>query len=333
MQTGNERGRVVSVRRVALPGDDASVWALCEAASSSNDLGDPRLGAPLDVVIGETEIGLVGEYVDGETLRNLLGVSMLTRRPLPTSVVLRVVVDVLEALSAAARLWERRLGSAEPVHACVMPDLILVPGFGDAMLIDVGLAGLLIEPLRLFDEAEFVSYTAPERLTGSRVADATAAVFSIGVVLWEMLTNRTLFGASSRVTTRMRVHGEADSAAGRRDAAREVAARVSAMPIPVSILARSLGKKFGVRLTSIAARALERDRKLRWPTPDDLAEQLRQLPVELATSAEVAAALHERMRHATEARKETLERLLTTGKASGSTPPDSKRDTLRPATE
>src|SRR6185295_66674 len=89
---------------------------------------------------------------------------------------------------------------------CVSPDLALVAGFGETLLLEAGLSGLVASLRKLTNEPEFAGYTAPERHTALPQVDPRSAVFSVGVLVHEMLSNRPLFFPSARhATARMRI--------------------------------------------------------------------------------------------------------------------------------
>jgi serine/threonine-protein kinase len=86
------------------------------------------------------------------------------------------------------------------IHADVSPSNVLIAG-GAAKLVDFGLAQLLDDPSHLGGEpAEFVfgtpSYIAPEMIRGLG-AEAKSDQYSLGVVLFEMLTGAPPFRAKS----------------------------------------------------------------------------------------------------------------------------------------
>lgn len=326
--SGGEQGRVVVVRRVALRGDDGLAWTLCEAASAAGVLRDPRVCATLDVAVGDDEIGLVSEYVDGEPLRALLGIAMLTRQPLPRKVALRIVADLLEAIDVAAALWARTNGSPGAVFGCVTPDMALVASFGEALLIDVGLGGMAAELGGRSREFDFVAYTAPERLKPSGPADPRAAVFSATVMLYEMLTNRPLFSASARHSTaRMRIEGGVAVPEAHALAAR-VALDVRSLPVPRLDTLRKI-EPVSRRVADVVARGLARDPERRWSTPTEMGAEIAALGAdEVDERSEVAVALEEIMRQSIVRRRQELRRMLR-GRRS-SRPPDSGRETLKP---
>jgi serine/threonine-protein kinase len=117
-------------------------------------------------------------------------------------VALRIVLDVLEALDAVRGQWrdlfpsvesddDRLLASA--VHGGLTPDGVLVASFGEAMLLDAGLAGVAMTMHPILDHADVIGYRAPEQIEPGGPADERADVFTTGVLVWEILAGRPLF--------------------------------------------------------------------------------------------------------------------------------------------
>ena len=154
--------------------------------------------------IGETDGShyIVSEYVDGHRLRTV----MENDRPDLTRT-LNIAVQIAEALSAAH--------SARIVHRDVKPENIVIRKDGYAKVLDFGLAKLLPEPssfIGLEDETVkqnqtakglilgTVNYMSPEQAKGEAI-DARTDIFSLGVLIYEMITGRTPFTASSTSET------------------------------------------------------------------------------------------------------------------------------------
>jgi len=145
----------------------------------------------LDLVEATGESFLVTEYVLGETVAGL----MKTGRPGSIALVVAVLCDVLRGLDAA---HAARGAAGEPlflVHRNVRPENILVGADGLTRVLDFGSA------LSRSDSATLIGggprnleYAAPEQLEG-RAVDRRADIFSVGVVLWEMLSGKRLFRA------------------------------------------------------------------------------------------------------------------------------------------
>jgi hypothetical protein len=140
---------------------------------------------------GETHF-LASEFIDGETLRARLG-----RAPVSLEEALNIAVQTAQALSAAHE--------AGIIHRDIKPENVMIRNDGIVKVLDFGLAKL-IETTPLEAEAETrmqgltqagmivgtVAYMSPEQGRGKTV-DARTDIFSLGVVLYEMLTRQHPF--------------------------------------------------------------------------------------------------------------------------------------------
>ena len=120
---------------------------------------------------------------DGETLDKTVA-----RGALPASEAIRIVGQVAEGL---ARAHEQGI-----VHRDVKPANIIVTREGDVKIMDFGLAKLrgTTKITRTGRTLGTFLYMSPEQATGDEV-DARSDIFSLGVVLYELLTNRAPFAA------------------------------------------------------------------------------------------------------------------------------------------
>ena len=129
---------------------------------------------------------LVTEFVDGANLRELMRMGQLS----PTEV-LRIVPQICAALHFAH--------THGVVHRDIKPENVLVDREGLVKLADFGLAKLAGEPgVSGFTRSGQVfgtpHYMAPEQWHGSAGVDHRADIYSLGVVLYELLTGRLPVG-------------------------------------------------------------------------------------------------------------------------------------------
>lgn len=144
-------------------------------------LNHPHIVSVYD--FGETECGCmyyVMEYVKGTTLRNLMKQGKATSRQL-----LSIAAKVCEALQFAH--------SHGVVHRDVKPANILMDDRGHVKVADFGLAKVLgPAPDRVLtapsDTLGTPDYMAPEACSGEHEVDHRADIYSLGVMLYEMLT-------------------------------------------------------------------------------------------------------------------------------------------------
>ncbi len=144
----------------------------------------------------EPEVGtpyIVLEYVDGETLKQLI------RRegPLEITQAIAYAIEIARALGAA---HERLI-----VHRDVKPQNVLIGGEGSAKITDFGIARTLTEEGLTMDGRVLgtTDYVSPEQALGQPVT-GQSDLYSLGVVLYEMLTGIVPFGGETPVAVAMR---------------------------------------------------------------------------------------------------------------------------------
>jgi eukaryotic-like serine/threonine-protein kinase len=135
---------------------------------------------------------MVLEHVDGETLKDLI------RRDAP--------IDVPTALAYGIEV-ARALGAAHAqgiVHRDVKPQNVLLGGEGGAKITDFGIARTLAEEGLTMDGRVLgtTDYVSPEQALGQAVT-GQSDVYSLGVVLYEMLTGEVPFKGESPVAVAM----------------------------------------------------------------------------------------------------------------------------------
>ena len=161
-------------------------------------LNHPNIVAVYDV---GTERGIpfvVSELLRGQTLRG-----RLTHGALPVSVAIRYAIDVTRGLVAAHDL--------NVVHRDLKPENIFITDEGRVKILDFGLAKCRNETLGIpaLSSSEStqpgtilgtVGYMSPEQVRGV-ATDARADIFSLGVILHEMIAGRAPFVRESAIET------------------------------------------------------------------------------------------------------------------------------------
>jgi eukaryotic-like serine/threonine-protein kinase len=146
------------------------------------------------------------ELVDGADLRTML--RLAPDRRLPVAMVIQVAIELCKGLQYAhTRTHAQRFAGI--VHRDLSPANVLISFAGEIKLTDFGIA----KAIRATGEVGSavrgkLSYMSPEQLAG-RPADARSDLFSLGVLLYEMLSGARPFDGDNDVDTMQRVlHGQ-----------------------------------------------------------------------------------------------------------------------------
>ncbi|MBN1337086.1 MAG: serine/threonine protein kinase [Deltaproteobacteria bacterium] len=144
------------------------------------------------------------EYVHGLDLSRILA---RARRmgPVPVALALRVACEVLEALRYAHEKTGEEGQPLHIVHCDVSPQNILVSFAGEVKITDFGISRAAMQARGTHKVVRGkYAYMSPEQVEG-RDLDASSDQFSLGIVLFELLTGRRLFKARTRDETLHRV--------------------------------------------------------------------------------------------------------------------------------
>ena len=231
-----------------------------QEARAASSLNHPHIVVVHDFGELDARPYIVTEFVDGRSLREVLA-----NGPLPIRDVIDIGTQIAGALGAA---HARGL-----VHRDIKPDNVIVRADGYIKVLDFGLAKLSTAD-RSSGQSENERHTQPGLLMGTPRymspeqargfdLDARSDVWSIGVVLYEMIAGRPPFEGST----------PADA----------IAAILATDPIPLP----SHGSRTLSTLTAIVMKALRKDRSERHADADELLADLRRLPTD-ATSTQVA---------------------------------------------
>jgi eukaryotic-like serine/threonine-protein kinase len=207
---------------------------------------------------------IASEFVEGRTLRDYVGNPGLTLNQ-----ILDVAIQVASALEAAH--------AAGIVHRDIKPENIMLRPDGYAKVLDFGLAKLT-EPESDGDEAKTdrsemssdfetgtgmvlgtVNYMSPEQVRGQKV-DGRSDLFSLGVVLYELITGHRPFAGKTWHHTMVAI--------------------TDAEPAPIERFAKGVSAALQQTLT----RVLAKDREKRYQTARELLADLEKLQDEVAVN-------------------------------------------------
>jgi eukaryotic-like serine/threonine-protein kinase len=237
--------------------DEDFVERFKREARSVAQLQHPNIVTVIDRGEEDGRQYIVFEYIDGENLKEL--------------VVRKGRLDVREALEIALEI-ARGLGFAHDhglVHRDVKPQNVLLNGDGGAKVTDFGIARSLDVDRGVTQTGTVLgtsNYIAPEQASGQPV-DAHTDVYSLGIVLYEMLTGELPFPGENFVAVAMKHIQE---------------------PSPSVLDVRG---DVPLRVAEMIDRALEKDPEQRFPTMDAFADEIEANLAELDRGEDAAVTL------------------------------------------
>src|SRR5271166_485901 len=181
-----ELGQAVALKFLpaSVAQDEIALARLRSEVRLARQISHPNVCRVFDIGHLDGQYFLSMEYVDGEDLA-----SVLRRMGRPSrEKALQITRQICAGLRAA---HENGV-----LHRDLKPANIMIDGRGRVRLMDFGLSGLALELAGVQDLAGTPMYMAPEQLEGSGTSVRTD-LFSLGVVLYEVLTGRRPFAAST----------------------------------------------------------------------------------------------------------------------------------------
>jgi eukaryotic-like serine/threonine-protein kinase len=200
--------RFVAIKRLHphLASEEEFIEMFLDEARLAAGIHHPHVVPILEV--GESDSGyyLVMEYIEGDTLARLMARSLARAQPIPRPVLIRIVIDALAGLHAAHELVDADGQPVHLVHRDVSPQNVLVGVDGCSRITDFGVAHAAsrLQNTRADRLKGKLAYMSPEQARAGDV-DQRADVFSMGIILWEVLAARRLFKGESEAVTLQKV--------------------------------------------------------------------------------------------------------------------------------
>jgi serine/threonine protein kinase len=230
-----------------------------EASFREMFLDEARLAARLNHanVVQSYEVGegngsyfIAMEYLEGQPLNRVAEEASAQGQRLEAPLAIRIIAEACAGLAHAHELRDYDGTSLRIIHRDISPHNIFVTYDGQVKLVDFGIAKAAVS--RAETEVGVlkgkIAYMAPEQATGEGI-DSRADLFAMGIVLWELLTGRALFGGENAAHTLQRLVNE---------------------PIPRPSSALPAEHPLDPKLETIVMKALEKEPAERFQTAREL---------------------------------------------------------------
>jgi serine/threonine protein kinase len=216
---------------------------------------------------------LAMEYVEGLTLGEIVRICRERAAVLPRFAVVKLAIDACRGLHHAHRRRGVDGRRMELVHRDLKPSNIMLSTGGATKILDFGIAKAASIPLDTTTIATVKGtprYMSPEQITGRRDLGPQSDLFSLAVVLYEMVTLEPAYQEASLISLALRIVKENPAVLARR------AERM--VPGLGPILQRALAKDPTYRYASARAMAADLRRlSRRYPAEADMAEVIARL--------------------------------------------------------
>ncbi|GKQ42566.1 protein kinase [Companilactobacillus sp. RD055328] len=187
--------REVAVKSLRLDlRDDKSIQERFKReAISTSELSHPNIVNVLDVGVDNGNQFMVIEYVKGTNLKTYIRQNF----PIPY----QQVIDMMEQIMSAVKVAHEH----NIVHRDLKPENILVDNFGRVKVSDFGIALALSERSITQTNATLgsVYYMSPEQTRGKK-ATTKSDIYSLGIILYEMLTKHVPFSGDTAVSVALK---------------------------------------------------------------------------------------------------------------------------------
>ena len=200
-----KKNRIVAIKvlRPEYESDEEFVRRFSREAEAASKVSHENIVNMLDVGIDGDMRYIVMEYVDGQTLKDMIR----QRGTIHPDTAIRMTIRILAAVDHAHRNGI--------VHRDIKPQNILVDNQGRVKVADFGIARLKASQTTHIEEGGSsgsalgsVHYFSPEQARGE-MADEKSDLYSVGVVMYEMLTGQVPFDGETSVSVALKHLSEA----------------------------------------------------------------------------------------------------------------------------
>ncbi len=174
-----------------------------EEAKIAVNLNHSNVVSIFDFGVEKGQFFLVMEYVEGQNLRQVLNHLKKENRNFSIDQIVFMIKEVAAGLDHAHRCLDGTTGKPLNItHRDMSPQNVMVSFEGELKVVDFGIAKAesQLETTRVGTIKGKFGYMSPEQADG-QIVDQRTDIFSLGIVLWELLANDRLFASNSEAAT------------------------------------------------------------------------------------------------------------------------------------
>ncbi len=174
-----------------------------EEAKIAVNLNHNNVVSIFDFGMEHKQFFLVMEYVDGQNLRQVLNHLKKSGKYFSIDQIVYIIKEIAAGLDHAHRCLDGTTGRPLNItHRDMSPQNVMLSFEGEVKIVDFGIAKAesQIENTKAGTIKGKFGYMSPEQADGQNV-DLRTDIFSLGIVLWELLANDRLFTASNEAAT------------------------------------------------------------------------------------------------------------------------------------
>ena len=184
-----DRHVAVKVLRPEFSNDDEFIKRFRREAHSASSLNHPNIVSIYDVGEEDDIYFIVLEYVEGKTLKQYIQQNKV--------ILIEEVIDIMKQITSAIEHAHQN----QIVHRDIKPHNILIDNLGHVKVTDFGIAMALTATSITQTNSVLgsVHYLSPEQARGG-MANKKSDIYSLGVVMFELLTGRLPFSGESAIS-------------------------------------------------------------------------------------------------------------------------------------
>jgi serine/threonine protein kinase len=183
-----------------LAADPSFVGMFIDEAKLTARLDHPKIGQVLELCTSDNQLYIVMEFIDGLDVLALLRACAHRKQHLPAAIAVHIAHEVLDALDYAHQAGDEGGKLLGIVHRDISPSNVLISRRGDVKLVDFGIAHAVERQQKTQTgmlKGKY-GYMSPEQIIGGEL-DGRSDLFSVGILLSEMLMGRRLFTAPNEL--------------------------------------------------------------------------------------------------------------------------------------